>query len=103
MAALLREAVRSQDLIARWGGEEFLMLLPGTALEGALVLAEKLRARIEAAGFATGGRDIRLSVSLGVAAMAPGMSLDDGLKAADDALYRAKAQGRNRVAGPEPA
>jgi diguanylate cyclase (GGDEF)-like protein len=102
MAALLREAVRSQDLIARWGGEEFLMLLPGTSAEGALVLAEKLRARIEAVSIKAGGRDIRLTVSLGVAAMAPGMSLDDGLKAADDALYRAKAQGRNRVAGPEP-
>ncbi len=99
-AHLAEHARRTGDLAARFGGEEFALLLPGTDLEGALRVAEQLRASIEELALhhpeAPGGR---LTASLGVAALVPGP--DDRpeslIEAADAALYRAKTEGRNRV------
>jgi diguanylate cyclase (GGDEF)-like protein len=98
--ALLRGAagelaglLRTTDLAARYGGDEFVVLLVRTGREGARVVAEKLRARVERLGVTT---------SIGVAAFAPRDSNhEDVLVAADRALYRAKAAGRNRVATGE--
>jgi diguanylate cyclase (GGDEF)-like protein len=82
--------VRSTDLAARYGGDEFVVLLVRTGREGARVVAEKVRARVERLG---------VTASIGVAAFAPrDGNHDDILVAADRALYRAKAAGRNRVA-----
>ena len=94
-------SVRDIDTFARYGGEEFVLILPETNLEGGLAVAEKLRVATHRTPFCDNG--IRLTVSIGVAcfpehATAP----EELLRAADEALYEAKLQGRDRVvtAGP---
>jgi diguanylate cyclase (GGDEF)-like protein len=93
----LRRGLRDSDLLGRWGGEEFLLLLPQTRLEQGAALAERLRVRIANARLGLPVRELRLSGSFGVAEFSPGEDLDQCLKRADEALYRAKALGRNRV------
>jgi diguanylate cyclase (GGDEF)-like protein len=90
--------LRTDDLFARIGGEEFATLLPNTALHDALRLAERVRAVIEGATHAVREDVVRITVSVGVAPLNEGTAaLDAFLSAADIALYRAKAAGRNRV------
>lgn len=97
----IRSAVREQDLVSRWGGEEFLLMLPGTGLDGGAEAAEKIRRNVDASRVVYEGRPITVTISIGVAAYRPSMTLDDCIKAADDALYAAKRAGRNRVMLPE--
>jgi diguanylate cyclase (GGDEF)-like protein len=97
-ARLLQEQLRELDVMARWGGEEFIFLLPETSLEGGAVLAEKLRAVLEAERFDY--RDniiLSLTITIGVAQFEEGRDLDDCLARADRALYQGKQAGRNRV------
>lgn len=98
--ALAGSVHRSEDVVARYGGEEFAVVLPGVTPEGALVVAERLRAAVEALQIQH-GRDVfsRLTVSVGVASAVPaaGAGHLTLVKAADGALYRAKHDGRNRV------
>jgi diguanylate cyclase (GGDEF)-like protein len=99
LAAGLRNRLREQDMAGRWGGEEFLVVLPDTDAAGAVALADHLRAYVESAGWSTpDGRSISLTVSIGVHTCdsAPEV-LDTVISAADEALYRAKQAGRNRV------
>ena len=100
LGELLRSAVRTADFVARYGGEEFVLVLPETNLEGAVAFADRLRERVEAHqfGFAPTGV-LRLSASIGVAIFpAPRIgTAEDLLAAADTLLYKAKADGRNRV------
>jgi diguanylate cyclase (GGDEF)-like protein len=99
VAGCLLEAGRADvDIAARYGGEEFALILPQTTLPGALVMAERLRALIEAQSVEIPGGTLHVTASLGVAAF-PGHAKTAGdlLEAADKALYRAKAGGRNRV------
>jgi len=96
--------IRAQDLVARWGGEEFLILLPDTDLRGGLIVAEALREGVAAQKVAIGEQDLRLTLSIGVAAYGWGQTIHQCIKAADTALYQAKLEGRNRVvAAPAPA
>ncbi|CAK0766585.1 two-component system, cell cycle response regulator [Azospirillaceae bacterium] len=94
-----RMSLRSDDLIGRYGGEEFVILLPNTDHEMACVMAEYLRAQIAGTKMASTVKGpLYCSVSIGVASRSAQTSgVDDVLMAADDALYRAKAAGRNRV------
>jgi diguanylate cyclase (GGDEF)-like protein len=100
-----RAEIRTADRFGRWGGEEFLALLPETPREQAIALAERIREAISHGGFEFGGDVQRVTVSVGVAAEeTTGPVNVDGLwaalvKASDDAMYRAKAAGRNRVEG----
>ncbi len=94
-AAAVREELRAIDVFARIGGEEFAILLPDTPARGALALAERIRARIEALEWLEGRLEITTSV--GVAQRTSGETLDQLLPRADRALYRAKQGGRNRV------
>lgn len=96
MSNLIRSNVRTHDLFARWGGEEFALLLPDTTIEGAKKLAESLRRRIESHTFHA---DTSLTCSFGVASTegTKGTKELSLFKKADEALYRAKLQGRNRV------
>ncbi|MBH9551435.1 GGDEF domain-containing response regulator [Inhella gelatinilytica] len=94
VAGLLRRGVRATDLAGRWGGEEFLILCPDTDRDGALALAEKLRAAVEAHAFEVVGRK---TSSFGVATLNPNEALADLLRRTDEALYRSKREGRNRV------
>ena len=82
------------DVLARWGGEEFVVMLPHCGARDAVNLAEKLRTLIANQPFPPVGS---VTSSFGVATFQPEDTLDDWLKRADDALYEAKAAGRNRV------
>ena len=101
VAARMRAAVRRYDAVGRYGGEEFLMVLPRCEPAGGLALAERIRHAIGAECFRAGDVEIRLTCSLGAAcAKPPAMpKADDLVRAADAALYRAKHQGRDRVEG----
>ena len=96
---LLRDSIRESDIIGRYGGEEFLCILPNTNLDGACALAEKLRSTIEARIFSEGFFNIDLSGSFGVASTTSAdiTNSEQLLQWADRALYRAKQSGRNRV------
>ena len=98
-ARILRHEAREIDRVGRYGGEEFILLLPGTTAEAATVFAERVRAAIEACTFTFTGGSIRMTMSCGIASWPhPEIASSDALvKAADDALYVAKETGRNRV------
>jgi diguanylate cyclase (GGDEF)-like protein len=94
-ADLLRESIRAEDVAARWGGEEFIALLPHTSREAAAALAERIRVAFEQhSGSVT---PISLSASFGVVQLQERDDADTLIRRADDALYRAKREGRNRV------
>ena len=98
-AETLRGALRTQDLICRTGGDEFLVLCPDTDLKAAMLVAERLRIAVQARPVETGGPQIFLTASLGVAMRVPDMDNVDALiKCADDGVYRAKQRGRNCIA-----
>jgi two-component system cell cycle response regulator len=96
VASVMRRCTRQSDLLARFGGEEFVIVLPETPLFEALQFAEKIRSSVAAQALPG---DIRATVSIGIAAMPHTMfpSPESLLRAADEALYRAKESGRNRV------
>lgn len=94
VTSLVKEKIRANDVVARWGGEEFMVLMPQSDLEAARNASEKLRLAIAGHHFDKVGT---LTASFGVAAFEPQDDLNSLLKRVDDALYRAKAQGRNRV------
>jgi two-component system cell cycle response regulator len=100
IASLLQSTVRSVDIVARYGGEEFVIVLPETTEDGAVHFAERIRERVELQDFRIGDTaSLRVTASVGVATFpSPGVdSVEDLFAYADRALYRAKAEGRNRV------
>ena len=97
IATQLRKHLRSVDFIARFGGEEFVLLMPDTPLAAGLDLIEKLRVAIEACPFHFKGEPVTITTSIGVSAFRTGDRSDHVLKRADEALYRAKRRGRNAV------
>jgi two-component system chemotaxis response regulator CheY len=106
VAQTLTQSLRQYDAAGRWGGDEFLVVLPGTGLAEAVVAAERVHRQIRAArvplpGGEAGGLGLPLGASLGVAgvtaAEAAGLRLDELVRRADEALYAAKANGRNCV------
>jgi len=100
LAGVLTKAVRNEDVVARFGGEELAIILRAITLEAATSLAERLRALVERTVTPHQGRELRATVSIGVASYpsTPVETIDQFLEAADKALYRAKHAGRNRVA-----
>jgi diguanylate cyclase (GGDEF)-like protein len=104
LAATLRETVREIDTAARWGGEEFAVILPGTDLEGAAQVAERLRVALSAREtLSTEGVPLHVTASFGAAASSGATTAVQLVEAADEALYRAKGAGKDRVyAGTEP-
>lgn len=97
IAGVLRKRLRGSDFIARFGGEEFVLLIPNTSWPVGARLAETLRAAIEACPFHFKGERVTITMSIGMSAFKPGERSDLVLKRADQALYRAKEAGRNRV------
>ncbi|EIK60469.1 diguanylate cyclase [Pseudomonas lactis] len=97
IANVLSKRLRPTDFIARFGGEEFVLLMPDSTLADALAVGEVLREAIAACPFHFKGEPVTITVSMGVAQFQPGERSDLALKRADEALYRAKAAGRNQV------
>lgn len=93
----LRKRLRPSDFIARFGGEEFVLLIPDTSMVEGLALMDKLRKAIEACPFHFKGEPVTITVSMGISAFRAGERSESVLKRADQALYRAKDEGRNRI------
>lgn len=97
IAGELNRRLRKTDFIARFGGEEFVLLVPATPLEGGLQLLETLRSAVEACPFHFKGEPVTITLSAGIAEFRDGESAETAFERADQALYRAKGAGRNRV------
>ncbi|MDI9244097.1 diguanylate cyclase [Marinobacter sp. CHS3-4] len=97
-ATLMNAVIRKADVASRWGGEEFLILLPDTALLQALTLAERLRQKVAKHEFSFAGDSMPVTISAGVCSIAKTGSVNELLKHADLHLYSAKENGRNRIA-----
>lgn len=98
IAQVLMDGRRADDLVVRMGGEEFILVLPGTSLEQGLKIADRLCSLLQATPLKHGNVDVEMTASFGVAAIAArDTSLSDAIERADEALYRSKRDGRNRV------
>lgn len=106
-AKVLTDALRQGDIVSRWGGEEFLLMLPDTSLEAAITLAERLRHAIADIRVDANGTELSFTASFGVAQQTRQESLDHLITETDNCLYRSKRQGRNRTSyepgAPRPA
>ncbi len=99
LAMAIHEDVRTEDLVCRYGGEEFALALPDTPLDSALIVAERLRWHVSKTCVFYGDISIPLAISIGVYQVEPGTGIEQALLQADRALYEAKRAGRNRVVG----
>lgn len=98
---VLSDTCRTNDFVARFGGEEFVILMSDTELEGARVLCERIRARLETTVVRHEDKSIRMTCSIGLAEAGPNCNGQQILRLADELLYYAKGAGRNRVCDPE--
>jgi diguanylate cyclase (GGDEF)-like protein len=89
--------VRKIDIVCRWGGEEFLLLLPETDLEGGAILAEKIKDLISITPYQFKDIDLQFSMTFGVSIFDGSKNVDDVIKEADEALYYGKTHGKNQV------
>jgi diguanylate cyclase (GGDEF)-like protein len=97
LAELMRQTLREVDVLARWGGEEFLALLPSADTSEASAVAERLRQAVAAVHIDIGGRTVQVTMSFGIAQVQPDHDLQSATQNADQALYGSKRGGRNRV------
>ena len=97
VADILRDNIRDQDSVSRWGGEEFLLLLPETDLKGASVLAEKIRKNLENSENYFEGQKIKVTATFGISECQPQDNYLESIKKADQALYEGKKAGRNCI------
>lgn len=97
VAAWIKDSVRGTDVVFRFGGEEFVILLAETNLSDAAIIAERIRADIESHTLAYGMEVLNITASLGVSSLREGDGMDNFIKRADTAMYQAKRTGRNRV------
>jgi diguanylate cyclase (GGDEF)-like protein len=97
LAEAISFTLRKQDEVARWGGDEFLIMLPETDVEGGVIVAEKIRTRIVETPFLYRELEIPVTITLGVSACEPGNGVGSCIRKADQALYAGKQAGKNRV------
>jgi len=98
-AGLLKNIIRKIDIVARWGGEEFLFLLPNTDLKGGKIIAEKIRKKLDTSFFRFKDIELKITMTFGVSVFTKSMDIDDCIKNADQALYQGKNGGKNCVVG----
>lgn len=97
IAELLRQSLRRPDVLCRWGGEEFLILLRGTIVREAVQIAERLRQKVESHIFSSFEHVRDITVSIGGCGLPPNRTIERLIEVADTALYIAKGNGRNQV------
>lgn len=97
VASRISSSIRNNDFAARYGGEEFAVILPATELDEAIIVAERVREDIAKTNFHLDNENVRMTLSGGLVKSKQGMSVDDVILAADEALYQAKKMGRNRI------
>jgi len=97
VARKIENIIRKEDIVSRWGGEEFLVLLPNTSIEAAYEVGEKIRKSIENISFKYGEHNITMTVSIGIAEKENGLSITEIINKADTNMYVAKKEGRNTV------
>ncbi|MCK9182943.1 MAG: diguanylate cyclase [Fibrobacteraceae bacterium] len=97
VSRVMRQQLRKQDIVARWGGEEFLTMLPETDLAGALQVAERFRKKIEETEISFSNCKIHVTITLGVSLYDARLGMDRSIDLADRALYKGKQSGRNKV------
>lgn len=97
LAQRMQSMLRASDAVARWGGEEFLIMLFGSDQQNGLAVAETLRRLVSDTPFATSAGNLTITISIGVAQLNSERSIEGTIKAADDALYKAKKNGRNQT------
>ena len=97
VASVFNSNIRGQDVVGRWGGEEFLFILPDTDIEGGRAVANNVARRLRATPFEIGGRHITVTATFGVSALDPQLDLEVCIDQADQAMYAGKRQGRDRV------
>jgi len=102
-AEIAREQLRSIDVLSRWGGEEFMLLLPATGLPAALICIERVRTRLAATPFDDIAPGLIATFSAGLAQCRSDADLEQAIERADQAMYQAKAEGRNRTLCQDPA
>ena len=93
----LKSCLRHSDIVCRWGGEEFIVLLKDTDGQIGLIIAEKIRQYVEQQSYTYKGQILRVTVSIGLTTLQPDDTLHTLLSRADHAMYRAKQSGRNRT------
>jgi len=99
IAETLKASIRPNDAVARWGGDEFMILCSGISLENAHIIAERMRMLVENSWFDVSGENpIRVTISIGVAQSRKGEKLEQLTKRADEQLYKAKQEGKDRYA-----
>jgi len=104
LARILESCVRGTDIPGRFGGEEFIIILPETSVKNALKLAERLRHQVEQSATRSGAEELKITISIGLAGVGKGAKLTSAeqlLSAVDEALYDAKKAGRNRISHNE--
>jgi len=97
IAVSLTSGIRKMDTVSRWGGEEFLLLLPATDRNKAMRLAQRIRGDVSGSPYRFGDKTLRVTITIGLSTITPDESLEALLKRADDALYAGKEAGRDRV------
>ncbi len=97
LSAIMRSMVRKIDSVGRWGGEEFIILLPHSSLEGGFKVADNIRKKIAESTFTFDNRQLSVAMTFGITAFEKDMDVDECVKRADEALYFGKKNGRNRV------
>jgi diguanylate cyclase (GGDEF)-like protein/PAS domain S-box-containing protein len=97
LANIMCMNVRKQDTVSRWGGEEFLLLLPQTDIDGGLILAEKIRVKVKSKAFNFLGKNIHVSMTMGLSIYKENKTIDETINQADQALYMGKKLGKNCV------
>ena len=97
VASTIRQLLRKYDFVARWGGEEFLAVLPETEIHGAKIVAERFRQSIESLHIKYTDIEIPVTVTLGVSQFDGELGIDKSIQLADEALYDGKMNGRNQV------
>ena len=101
LSEVMKKEIREIDVLARYGGEEFALILPHTPYQHALDVAERIRQKVEASRFTYKGKPFSVTISLGVGTLKEDDTLESYVERVDQALYRAKNGGRNRVVGEE--